>query len=118
MYSGVKLGIRVDCRQQDPAGAGRGSVGARKEENPAGAGGILVEIGHYAEGALCSLSDGVTSPPGEDICKLEQWAEVGGWGFESLQTQVAKARARLADNLLNHSVPDIRGLWASGRWTS
>jgi hypothetical protein len=102
-----------------------------------------VEIGHYAEGALCSLSDGVTSPPGEDICKLEQWAwrqfndqfvtvvhlsfpralshmapEVGGWGFESLQTQVAKARARLADNLLNHSVPDIRGLWASGRWTS
>ena len=44
--------------------------------------------------------------------------EAGGWGFESWRTQVAKARARLADDLINHSAPEIRRLWASGRWPS
>jgi hypothetical protein len=89
--------------------------------------------------ALYALT--VASPPDEEICELEQWAwrkfnhqfgvhpsfpralsrlapEAGGWGFESWRTQVAKARARLADDLINHSAPEIRRLWASGRWTS
>ncbi len=89
--------------------------------------------------ALYALT--VVSPPDEEICELEQWAwrkfnhqfcvhpsfpralsrlapEAGGWGFESWRTQVAKARARLADDLINHSAPEIRRPWASGRWTS
>ena len=31
---------------------------------------------------------------------------------------MAKARGRLADDLINQTAPEMRRLWASGRWTS
>ena len=100
-----------------------------------------MEGSDHTEGALRADRGEPPRRADEEICALEQWAwvkfnhqfgvhpsfpralsrlapEAGGWGFESWRTQVAKARARLADDLINHSAPEIRRLWASGRWTS
>jgi hypothetical protein len=72
----------------------------------------------------------VASPPDEDIGELERWAwrkfsqqfgvhpgfllavtriatEAGGLGLESWRSLVAKARNRLADDLVNHVAPEM-----------